>query len=166
MPNSWQKWEVDYTVGDPTYTLTIDGNSASGLKADDNGGNGLAATVDGLWLHSGSGASVFYVDDLLVTMTVEPPPGDLDGDGFVGVLDQDILINFWGQSVTPGDLLSGDPSGDGFVGGDDFDIVRFNWGSGTPPSSALASASPEPGSLTLATLGGLVFLAFRRLRRV
>ncbi len=72
VPNSWQKWEVDYTVGDPTYTLTIDGNSASGLKADDNGGNGLAATVDGLWLHSGSGASVLYIDDLLIDVIPEP----------------------------------------------------------------------------------------------
>ena len=68
-------------------------------------------------------------------------PGDLNGDGFVGGADLDIVRSFWGQTVTPGNLLHGDPSGDGFVAGDDLDEVRAHWGEGTPPA---ADAVPEP----------------------
>ena len=74
-------------------------------------------------------------------------PGDLNGDGFVGGGDLDIVRSFWGQSVTPGNLLHGDPSGDGFVGGDDLDEVRAHWGEGTPPN-----AVPEPSTLILCLL--------------
>jgi len=86
--------------------------------------------------------------------------GDLNGDGFVGGDDLDIVRSFWGQNVTAGDLLSGDPSGDGFVGGDDLDIVRASWGQGTPPAP---QSVPEPtGWILLGTF--LVSLeGFRRL---
>ena len=40
--------------------------------------------------------------------------GDLNGDGFVGVDDLNIVLVNWNQNVTPGDLLSGDPTGEGF----------------------------------------------------
>jgi|GEM_PF-1094632 len=84
------------------------------------------------------------------TIGDEALPGDLNGDGFVGGDDLDIVRGFWGQNVTAGDLLEGDPSGDGFVGGDDLDIVRANWGQGAPPSP---NAVPEP-----ATFVGLLML--------
>ena len=89
-----------------------------------------------------------------------PVIGDLDDDGFVGASDVDVLRTFWGQSVTPGDVLSGDPSGDGFCGVDDFDVVRDNWGQGTPPAEG-ALGVPEPGSLALVVLGALVLLVSR-----
>jgi len=73
--------------------------------------------------------------------------GDLNGDGFVGGDDLDIVRSHWGQYVTPGSLLSGDPSGDGFVGGDDLDIVRCCWGQGTPPAPA-APAMVEEETVT------------------
>ena len=50
-------------------------------------------------------------------------PGDLNGDGFVGSADLDIVRGVWGQSVEPGCLPCGDPSGDGVVGSADLDIV-------------------------------------------
>ena len=73
--------------------------------------------------------------------------GDLNGDGFVGCEDLDIVQSFWGQYVAAGDLQSGDPSSDGFVNSSDLDIVRANWGQGTQPAF---SAVPEP------VIGGLV----------
>jgi len=97
-------------------------------------------------------------------LVAETLPGDLNDDGFVGGDDLDIVRSFWGQNVTPGDLLQGDPSGDGFVGGDDLDIVRGNWGTGTPPA---AGAVPEPSML--AGLVGLClagWLAFGRRDRI
>ena len=87
----------------------------------------------------------------------EGMPGDLDGDGFVGGSDLDIIRSFWGQNVTPGNKLHGDPSGDGLVAGDDLDEVRAHWGEGTPPG-----AVPEPAALTL-LLGAILSLClFRR----
>ena len=85
-----------------------------------------------------------------VLRLVSSLPGDLNGDGFVGSADLDIVRGFWGQTVTTGSLLEGDPSGDGLVGSADLDIVRANWGHGTPATGA---SVPEP-----ATLSGLLIL--------
>ena len=81
--------------------------------------------------------------------------GDLNGDGFVGLGDLDIVLGHWNQNVTAGDLLAGDPSGDGYVGLDDLDTVLGNWNAGTPPAG---SAIPEPATLGLLSLGGLALL--------
>ena len=95
----------------------------------------------------------------------EPLPGDLNGDGFVGGDDLDIVRSFWGQNVTPGNWEHGDPSGDGFVGGDDLDAVRANWGSSLPP--APGTAVPEPSttvSLSLLVLAASVLFKRRKSR--
>jgi len=85
--------------------------------------------------------------------------GDLNGDGFVGGDDLDIVRSFWGQNVDQGNLLQGDPSNDGFVGGDDLDIVRANWGQGTPPAT---TSVPEPSACVLLVGGLLAAFAPRR----
>jgi sialidase-1 len=85
--------------------------------------------------------------------------GDLNGDGFVGVDDLNIVLGNWNQSVTPGDLLAGDPTGEGFVGVDDLNLILGNWNAGTPPTEG--GAIPEPGTgLLLLTLS--VAMARRR----
>ena len=88
-------------------------------------------------------------------------PGDLNGDGFVGSGDLDIVRSFWGQAVTPGDLLSGDPSGDGLVGSGDLDIIRANWGRGIPADFGIM---PEPTTVWLILIGGLPFVISNRYR--
>lgn len=65
--------------------------------------------------------------------------GDLNGDGFVGSIDLDIVRANWGAAVTPGDLAHGDASGDGTVGSADLDMIRGNWG-----AIQTESAVPEP----------------------
>ncbi len=82
-------------------------------------------------------------------------PGDLNGDGFVGQDDLNIVLGDWG-SMQPGDPRA-DPSGDGFVGQDDLNPVLAHWGQGILPltlsgSSWSAAAVPEPSSLALAML--------------
>jgi hypothetical protein len=74
--------------------------------------------------------------------------GDLNGDGFVGQDDLNIILGAWGQNVDPpGDPLTGDPSNDGFVGQDDLNFVLGGWGQGTPQGGI--SAVPEPQSILL-----------------
>ena len=86
--------------------------------------------------------------------------GDLNGDGFVGIVDLNIILGAWNQNVTAGDPLVGDPSGDGFVGLVDLNLVLGNWNAGTPPPAA-GAAVPEPTTLALLGLGGVALLRRR-----
>lgn len=99
---------------------------------------------------------------IISTITAVPIVGDLDGDGYVGLGDIDIVLGNWNQFVTAGDLLAGDPSNDGFVGLEDLDIILGNWNAGTPPSlSGLGSLVPEPTTLVLLGIGCGVLLRRR-----
>jgi len=90
-----------------------------------------------------------------------PLVGDLDGDGFVGINDLNIVLGAWNQNVPPANPLA-DPSGDGFVGIDDLNTVLGNWNAGTPP--AAGAAVPEPATLTLLGLAGVTVLRRRKSR--
>jgi hypothetical protein len=75
-------------------------------------------------------------------------PGDLNGDGFVGIADLNAVLSNWNQNVTPGDQLLGDANGDGFVGIADLNEVLGNWNTGTPPAPVDDTAViPEPAGL-------------------
>ncbi len=119
-----------------------------------------SSLLDRLLISSGNRAT-WVLDELrigtsfgdVVSNTAAVPllDGDLDGDGFVGIADLNIVLGNWNQSVPPGDPLA-DPSGDGFVGIADLNVVLGNWNAGTPPSDG--AAIPEPGTgLLLLTLG-------------
>ena len=87
-------------------------------------------------------------------------PGDLNGDGFVGLDDLDIILLNWNQFVPPANPAA-DPTGDGFVGLEDLDVVLNNWNTGSPlPPGGVAI--PEPTSLALLSLGGLLVMRHRR----
>ncbi len=100
--------------------------------------------------------------DLGVTIAIAALiQGDLDGDGFVGINDLNIVLGAWNQAVPPGDPLA-DPSGDGFVGIEDLNLVLGNWNAGSPPGDS--TNIPEPGAVVLLGLGVTASL-MRRTRR-
>jgi len=81
-----------------------------------------------------------------------PPPitGDIDGDGFVGLDDLDVILDNWNQNVPVGSKAHGDLAGDGdgYIGMSDLDVLLNNWNAGAPPAVVV----PEPGTLGLSTL--------------
>ncbi len=135
---------------------------ADGIETYDNGviKQDLLSPGDLLgWIYGGIAANAPHVrqnpeglsaaTNLIWAVTYQPDlVGDLDGDGFVGINDLNIILANWNQSVPPGDPLA-DPSGDGYVGIDDLTTVLGNWNAGTAPSSNV----PEPASVSLLGLG-------------
>ena len=126
---------IDYFGG----AVTIMNNTAA-IGASGNN------TTDGV------DAGAAYLFDLS-----QPIIGDLDGDGFVGINDLNLIFANWNQIVPPADPLT-DPSGDGFVGIDDLTIILSNWNLGTPP--IVPTSIPEPGATSSLSL--LILILTRR----
>ena len=135
---------VDDTTGDF-------GNSSDLLIGSFNDSSGttnkqFVGDIDFVRVSTGALSLSEFVQPLLT--------GDLDGDGFVGINDLNIVLSNWNQNVPPADPAA-DPSGDGFVGIDDLNEVLGNWNVGTPPTS---SSVPEPNA-GLLMLGLSLFLS-------
>jgi enediyne biosynthesis protein E4 len=122
-----------------------------------------AATIDLVTIRWPSGI-VQQFTDVAVNTTLNAVEmavaDDLNGDGFVGIDDLNIVLAAWNQAVPPGDPLA-DPSGDGFVGIEDLNMVLGNWNAGTPPNAEASGTVPEPGSLSLLLLCGMKLLTRR-----
>lgn len=159
---------TQFTDSNTNATLQLSGHLQTLIGAQS--GNDLITDSTG-W--SGDIASIVVYNRLLdageiATVTeelrqayslVESLQGDLDGDGFVGISDLNLVLANWNLAVPPGDPLA-DPSGDNFVGIDDLNEVLGNWNAGTPP--APGTAVPEPATLGLITLGGLALARRQR----
>ena len=93
--------------------------------------------------------------NLLGEVVADALPGDLDGDGYVGLDDLDIILNNWNQNLPPADNRA-DPSGDHYVGLDDLDIVLNHWNEGIPPTPGVTLSGTTLSGTTLpgATLPG------------
>jgi len=145
-------------LGDATeanlYFYGTSGINSAGITVDNTTASSVIGTakayfsvpiVNGTITGNFGNGSTTVISGLTIAIrqdsTQEPLPGDLNGDGFVGSADLDIVRGAWGQSVSG--AAAGDPSGDGIVGSADLDIVRANWGAQSPASV------PEPGTFVL-----------------
>ena len=113
----------------------------------------------------GTYAAGLFVSDL--AMTSSSIPGDLNGDGYVGLDDLQPILDHWNQNVTVGDASMGDIAGpggsgpDGYVGLDDLQPVLDHWNEGTLPSEL--PGVPEPGTVGLLGVLGVGVLGRRRM---
>jgi hypothetical protein len=116
-----------------------------------------------LHLYNGSRTGPHGFDNIILVEGLLDPglDGDLNGDGFVGQDDLNIILADWGNA--PPNDPAADPSGDGMTGQDDLNPVLANWGQGAPPGEL--SAVPEPNALWLLALGVTVALPGIRRRR-
>lgn len=157
-------------------TVTLDdgeGNSVTGLSgfADlDSDLNSHVTTVIGTFTADATSQAVNAVlEDKrnggisgIILTAINPLPGDANLDGQVSLADLDILGQNFGSA---GGWTDGDFNSDGQVTLSDLDILGQNFGAGTPgQAEALAYTGqvPEPSSLALLGLGGLIMLQRRR----
>ena len=133
---------------------------------DTTGGavTGMFEHVVGIGLYPGLVDVLYSPSTVSIRLNWDYFPGDLDGDGFVGIDDLNTVLAAWNQSVTPYDLSSGDITGDGYIGIDDLTAVLANWNTGTPPPPEASTTIPEPASLGLLSLGVMWGSARRRSR--
>ena len=96
------------------------------------------------------------IDEVSLTLAA-----DANGDGFIGAIDWNRVLDNWGK--TGASLADGDFDGDGTVGGPDYTMLINDWGKGVFPGPPEApGAIPEPGTLLI--LGGGLLGAFVRRR--
>lgn len=153
--NNGVQWEID----------NFNGEVRIGLEANSNGPGKTWATFQDMLdmadaLDAYHGSTIGGVDyhpladfaDLAEhAPDIVPIVGDLDGDGFVGISDLNIVLGSWNQSLPSADTRA-DPSGDNFVGIADLGYVLGNWNAGVPPTAG--AAVPEPASVVMLGLGG------------
>jgi T5SS/PEP-CTERM-associated repeat protein len=122
---------------------------------------GEFASVLGTDLGGGLAFDLLYgATDVTLQVISTALAGDLDGDGFVGISDLNIVLGNWNQNVPPANPLA-DPSGDGFVGIADLNVVLGNWNAGTPPTADGLTNVPEPGGTALLGVGAVILLRQR-----
>lgn len=159
--------DVSVTLNFPSYLLaTIPGNYTGEFKITSNNFSLFIDDtdfIDPIFAPAGTDFHLGWDWSGTVNGVVPTLPGDLNGDGFVGQDDLNLILGSWGRQVTSGS--EADPSHDGFVGQDDLNIVLAAWGTGTSPQATFA-AVPELSSFFFIPLFIGCIGVIRRLRVV
>jgi hypothetical protein len=128
------------------YALTVNSGSGSGSYAAGAvvpiaAGPPPSGKVFKAW--TGDTACVANVSAASTTLTMPAAnvaltatykfKGDLNGDGFVGQVDLDIVLSMWGKSGSAITDRRADVDGNDFIGQGDLDWVLSDWGKGALP---------------------------------
>jgi len=163
------RWSADEALA--YEYMFAPGDSGGGIFVESDGAYLLVGVNSFLWANDGSPDASYgdvggftsvadYADWLDGIIAAQAISGDLNGDGFVGQADLDIVLAEWGNSAPLADPRA-DVNGDNFVGQFDLDYVLAEWGQGTPPMAP----APEPTMLALLALGGMAVIRHRQVAR-
>jgi hypothetical protein len=122
-------------VTDSDHLVRFDGTTWKSMSTE----RGTTDSISGeAWVHNGyliTGGRIDHRDGTMSNWRRFGPlcrPGDINGDGTVGVPDLLAVINAWGNCPTPPTACPADlappPSGDGTVGVPDLLFIINNWG--------------------------------------
>ncbi|MDP6545211.1 MAG: PEP-CTERM sorting domain-containing protein, partial [Phycisphaerae bacterium] len=105
---------------------------------------------------------LIYLTGLSGGTLIGAVPGDANGDQIVDAADLTLFDVQWGVR---GAGLSCDFDNDGDVDADDFAIMRGNWNFGVGGAPLPGIPTPEPATMSLLAIGGLLVLRRRRRER-
>lgn len=155
------------TANNPSMLMdwTLDPNNTGNSDQDPNWSTDIASVREirlQFWTPNNivppSGGAHFDIDPVPIV------PGDTDGNGTVDNTDlANMVANYKSQTVLYGEYTVGDFNGDGLVNGDDFAIFALD--EAEYQASLKTAAVPEPASLSVLSLAGLMVFLRRRLAR-
>lgn len=159
--------EVRSTDGIDVTNSNLGGQFSSGVFFVHDGYN-TGHTISNIKLVSWADVADETTPNLIIdttwnprTVGQSPVPGDTNDDRIVNDLDYNNLVAQFGG---PPGAESADFNDDNVVNLDDFAIQRGNFGFGVAPASAAAfgTSTPEPSTMTILAIGGLLALRRRR----
>ena len=137
--------------------FAINGTPVGYGEYDTMGADWIHGTLTGTLADGGAINKEFYIydDSKIVLAPIPTLPGDANNDGVVSADDYASVQANFGDTGTPG--LPGDANLDGLVSADDYASVQSNFG-----ATAGGIPVPDPATLSLLALGGLVMLRHRK----
>ena len=151
---------VIFSAGNPNYVGTVGAGNLQDLLMEP-----IANFSSGVRRVELTNVDVAALRDLgwATLSTSTSLPGDVDGNGVVDIADFGVLAFNFAPGVGGKTGAQGDLDGDGVVGSSDFGELAANLGN----TNVLLAAAPvpEPGSMALVGLLGLVLAGRRRRSR-
>jgi len=130
-PLNWDLWYSTAGAGGPWITLAENLPPGSGANGSIHSYSWTVPAVidDTMWVRVRmDNAGIDYFDVSNAPFSIVPGPGDLDGDGVVGITDFLALLALWGPCSDPcPPSCPADLDDDCSVGINDFLILLANW---------------------------------------